>query len=99
MLVLVIRHVRGHAWYGVMSGERGEGDVSVMREIRGLNLEIVVDNDSSLQSVVNAALLKLNCRSLRARRVSVARPQAKRLEQAVGICKEGLPCRTMSKWA
>lgn len=39
--------------------------VSVMQEIGvgGFNLEIVIDNESSLQSVVNVALLKSNCRS------------------------------------
>ena len=50
----------------VMSGDRekdARAIVSVMHEIGvgGLNVEIVMDNESSLQSVVNAALLKSNC--------------------------------------
>ena len=79
----------------VMSGDR-ERDVrrvvSVMNEIGvgGLNLEIVMDNESSLQSLVNAALVKSNCRSFHPRHVAVARPQAKRLERFVGICREGV---------
>ena len=79
----------------VMSGDR-EKDVrrvmSVMNEIGvgGLNLEVVMDNEASLQSLVNAALMKSNCRSFHPRHVVVARPQAKRLERFVGICREGV---------
>ena len=78
----------------VMSGDR-EKDVrrvvSVMNEIQvgGLNLEVVMDNEA-LQSLVNAALMKSNCRSFHPRHVAVARPQAKRLERFVGICREGV---------
>ena len=78
-----------------MSGDR-EKDVrrvvSVMNEIGvgGLNLEVVMDNEASLQSLVNAALMKSNCRSFHPRHVAVARPQAKRLERFVGICREGV---------
>ena len=85
MLVLVM-YATGMLGMVVMSGDR-EKDVraivSVMHEIGvgGLNLEIIMDNESSLQSVVNAALLKSNCRSFHPKHVSVARLQAKRLEQ------------------
>ena len=62
-----------------MSGERerdAQRVVSVMNEIGvgGLNLEVVMDNESSLQYLVNAALVKSNCRSLHPRHVAVARP-------------------------
>ena len=79
----------------VMSGDR-EKDVrravSVMNLIGvgGLNLEVVMDNEASLQSLVNAAFMKSNCRSFHPRHVAVARPQAKRLERFVGICREGV---------
>ena len=49
-----------------------------------------MDNEASLQSLVNAALMKSNCRSFHPRHVVVARPQAKKLERFVGICREGV---------
>ena len=58
--------------------------------VGGLNLEVVMDNEASLQSLVNAALMKSNCRSFHPRHVAVGPPQAERLERFAGICREGV---------
>ena len=94
-VLILVMFATGMLGMVVMSGDR-EKDVrrvvSVMNEIGvgGLNLEVVMDNEASLQSLVNAALMKSNCRSFHPRHVAVARPQAKRLERFVGICREGV---------
>ena len=78
-VLILVMFATGMLGMVVMSGDRG-----------GLNLEVVMDNEASLQSLVNAALMKSNCRSFHPRHVAVARPQAKRLERFVGICREGV---------
>ena len=94
-VLILVMFATGMLGMVVMSGDR-EKDVrrvvSVMNEIGvgGLNLEVVMDNEASLQSLVNAALMKSNCRSFHPRHVAVACPQAKRLERFVGICREGV---------
>ena len=94
-VLILVMFATGMLGMVVMSGDR-EKDVrrvvSVMNEIGvgGLNLEVVMDNEAFLQSLVNAALMKSNCRSFHPRHVAVARPQAKRLERFVGICREGV---------
>lgn len=94
-ILVLVMFATGMLGMVVMSGDR-EKDiraiVSVMHEIGvgGLNLEIVMNNESSLQSVVQAALLKSNCHIFHPMYGSISRAQAKRLERAVGICKKGI---------
>ena len=78
----------------VVTGNR-ENDVksvaSVLNEIGvgGLNIEISTDNEPYLMDLVEKGLRKSNARAYHWRIISEYRPQAKGVERAVGIAKEG----------
>ena len=65
---------------------------SVLNEIGvgGLNIEIATDNEPYLIDLVEKGLRKSNARAYHWRNISEYRPQAKGVERAVGIAKEGI---------
>ena len=63
--------------------------VSVLNEI-GLSLEVATDNEAYLLNLMQRSLRESNCRGFHWRNISEDRPQAKGVERAVGIMKEGL---------
>ena len=79
----------------VVTGNR-ENDVksvaSVLNEIGvgGLSIEIATDNEPYLMDLVAKGLSKSNARAYHWRNISEYRPQAKGVERAVGITKEGI---------
>ena len=79
----------------VMTGDR-DSDVksvaSVLNEIGvgGLNIEVATDNERYLVDMVSRGLAKSNARAYHWRNISEYRPQAKGVERAVGIAKEGI---------
>ena len=78
-VLILVMFATGMLGMVVMSGDREKEvrrAVSVMNEIGvgGLNLEVVMDKEASLQSLVKAAFIKSNCLSFHPRHVAVARP-------------------------
>ena len=65
---------------------------SVLNEIGvgGLNIEVVTDNEPYLVDLMAKGLSKSNARACHWRNISEYRPQAKGVERAVGIAKEGI---------
>ena len=79
----------------VMTGDR-DNDIksvaSVLNEIGvgGLNIEVAADNERYLVDMVSRGLAKSNARAYHWRNISEYRPQAKGVERAVCIAKEGI---------
>ena len=79
----------------VITGDR-ENDIkaiaSVLNEIGvgGLTIEVATDNEKYLVDLVSKGLGKSNVRAFHWRNISEYRPQAKGIERAVGIAKEGI---------
>ena len=94
LLVMLMIHT-GMLGIVVVTGNR-ENDVrsisSVLNEIGvgGLNIEIATDNEPYLIDLVEKGLRKSNARAYHWRNISEYRPQAKSVERAVGIAKEGI---------
>ena len=94
LLVMLMIHT-GMLGIVVVTGNR-ENDVksvaSVLNEIGvgGLNIEIATDNEPYLIDLVEKGLRKSNARAYHWRNISEYRPQAKGVERAVGIAKEGV---------
>ena len=79
----------------VLGGDREKdvkSTVSVLNEIGvgGLSLEVATDNEAYLLNLMQRSLRESNCRGFHWRNISENRPQAKGVERAVGIMKEGL---------
>ena len=79
----------------VVTGDRGndvKSVASVLNEIGvgGLNIEIATDNEPYLMELVAKGLSKSNARAYHWRNISEHGPQAKGVERAVGIAKEGI---------
>ena len=79
----------------VLGGDREmdvKSTVSVLNEIGvgGLSLEVATDNEAYLLNLMQRSLRGSNCRGFHWRNISENRPQAKGVERAVGIMKEGL---------
>ena len=94
LLVMLMIHT-GMLGIVVVTGNR-ENDVksvaSVLNEIGvgGLNIEIATDNEPYLMDLVEKGLRKSNARAYHWRNISEYRPQAKGVERAVGVAKEGI---------
>ena len=65
---------------------------SVLNEIGvgGLNIEVATDNERYLVDMISRGLAKSNARAYHWRNISEYRPQAKGVERAVCIAKEGI---------
>ena len=79
----------------VLGGDREKdvkSTVSVLNEIGvgGLSLEVATDNEAYLLNLMQRSLRESNCRGFHWRNISENRPQAKGVERAVEIMKEGL---------
>ena len=79
----------------VIAGDRGndiKSVASVLNEIGvgGLNIEVATDNERYLVDMVSRGLAKSNARAYHWRNISEYRPQAKGVERAVCIAKEGI---------
>ena len=57
--------------------------------VGGLSLEVATDNEAYLLNLMQRSLRESNCRGFHWRNISENRPQAKGVERAVGIMKEG----------
>ena len=94
ILVILMIHT-GMMGMVVITGNR-ESDIksiaSVLNEIGvgGLNIEVATDNEGYLKDLMAKGLTKSNMRSFHWRNISEYRPQAKGIERAVGIAKEGI---------
>ena len=94
ILVILMIHT-GMLGMVVITGNR-ENDIksvaSVLNEIGvgGLNIEVATDNEGYLKDLVAKGLAKSNMRSFHWRNISEYRPQAKGIERAVCIAKEGI---------
>ena len=94
ILVILMIHT-GMMGMVVITGNR-ENDIksiaSVLNEIGvgGLNIEVATDNEGYLKDLMAKGLTKSNMRSFHWRNISEYRPQAKGIERAVGIAKEGI---------
>ena len=94
LLVMLMIHT-GMLGIVVVTGNR-ENDVRsvafVLNEIGvgGLSIEIATDNEPYLMDLVAKGLSKSNARAYHWRNISEYRPQAKGVERAVGIAKEGI---------
>ena len=94
ILVILMIHT-GMMGMVVITGNR-ESDIksiaSVLNEIGvgGLNIEMATDNEGYLKDLMAKELTKSNMRSFYWRNISEYRSQAKRIERAVGIAKEGI---------
>eukprot|EP00434_Breviolum_minutum_P044116 symbB.v1.2.039362.t1/scaffold6515.1/size17451/1 len=94
LLVMLMIHT-GMLGIVVVTGNR-ENDVrsvaSVLNEIGvgGLNIEVATDNEPYLVDLMAKGLSKSNARAYHWRNISEYRPQAKGVERAVGIAKEGI---------
>ena len=79
----------------VVAGDR-ENDIksaaSVLNEngVGGLNVEVATDNERYLVDMVSRGLSMSNARAYHWRNISEYRPQAKGVERAVCIAKEGI---------
>ena len=58
--------------------------------VGGLNIEVATDNEPYLVDLMAKGLSKSNARAYHWRNISEYRPQAKGVERAVGIAKEGI---------
>ena len=80
----------------VVCGGDKERDVqstaAVLNEIGvgGLSVEVATDNEAALKSLVERGLAASSARGYHWRNISEARPQAKGIERAVCIMKEGI---------
>ena len=94
ILVILMIHT-GMMGMVVITGNR-DSDIksiaSVLNEIGvgGLNIEVATDNEGYLKDLMAKGLTKSNMRSFHWRNISEYRPQAKGIERAVGIAKEGI---------
>ena len=94
VLVLLMIHT-GMMGMVVITGDR-ENDIkaiaSVLNEIGvgGLTIEVATDNERYLVDLVSKGLGKSNVRAFHWRNISEYRPQAKGIERAVCIAKEGI---------
>ena len=94
VLVILMIHT-GMMGMVVITGSR-DSDIksiaSVLNEIGvgGLNIEVATDNEGYLKDLMAKGLTKSNMRSFHWRNISEYRPQAKGIERAVGIAKEGI---------
>ena len=94
LLILLMLHTQMMGIV-VMTGDR-DNDIksvaSVLNEIGvgGLNIEVATDNERYLVDMVSRGLAKSNARAYHWRNISEYRPQAKGVERAVGIAKEGI---------
>ena len=94
VLVLLMVHT-GMVGMVVCGGDR-ERDVqstaSVLNEIGvgGLSVEVATDNEAALKYLVERGLAASAARGYHWRNISEARPQAKGIERAVCIMKEGI---------
>ena len=94
ILVILMIHT-GMMGMVVITGSR-DSDIksiaSVLNEIGvgGLNIEVAADNEGYLKDLMAKGLTKSNMRSFHWRNISEYRPQAKGIERAVGIAKEGI---------
>ena len=94
ILVILMIHT-GMMGMVVITGNR-DSDIksiaSVLNEIGvgGLNIEVAPDNEGYLKDLMAKGLTKSNMRSFHWRNISEYRPQAKGIERAVGIAKEGI---------
>ena len=94
VLVILMIHPRMLGMV-VITGDR-ENDIkptaSVLNEIGvgGFNIEVATDNERYLVDWVSKGLAKSNVRSYHWRNISEYRPQAKGIERAVCIAKEGI---------
>ena len=94
LLVMLMIHT-GMLGIVVVTGNR-ENDVksvaSVLNEIGvgGLNIEVATDNEPYLVDLMAKGLSKSNARAYHWRNISEYRPQAKGVERAVGVAKEGI---------
>ena len=94
LLVMLMIHT-GMLGIVVVTGNR-ENDVksvaSVLNEIGvgGLSIEIATDNEPYLMDLMAKGLSKSNARAYHWRNISEYRPEAKGVERAVGIAKEGI---------
>ena len=94
VLVLLMIHT-GMMGMVVITGDR-ENDIkaiaSVLNEIGvgGLTMEVATDNERYLVDLVSKGLGKSNARAFHWRNISEYRPQAKGIERAVCIAKEGI---------
>ena len=59
-------------------------------EPKGLNIEVATDNERYLIDLMSKGLAKSNARAYHWRNISEYRPQAKGVERAVCIAKEGI---------
>ena len=79
----------------VMTGQRDQdvrSTVAVLSEmgVGGQAVELITDNEPSIMNHMRTSLQKSDCRSFHPRNISEYRPQAKGMERAIGILKEGL---------
>ena len=94
ILVILMIHT-GMMGMVVITGNR-ENDIksiaSVLNEIGvgGLNIEVATDNEGYLKDLMAKGLTRSNMRSFHWRNISEYRPQAKGIERAVDIAKEGI---------
>ena len=94
ILVLLMVHT-GMVGMVVCGGDK-ERDVqstaAVLNEIGvgGLSVEVATDNEAALKSLVERGLAASSARGYHWRNISEARPQAKGIERAVCIMKEGI---------
>ena len=94
ILVLLMVHIEMVGMV-VCGGDR-ERDVqstaAVLNEIDvgGLSVEVATDNEAALKSLVERGLAANSTRGYHWRNISEARPQAKGIERAVYITKEGI---------
>ena len=94
VLVILMLHT-GMMGMVVITGDR-ENDIkataSVLNEIGvgGLTIEVATDNERYLMDLVSKGLGKSNVRAFHWRNISEYRPQAKGIERAVCIAKEGI---------
>ena len=94
LLILLMLHTQMMGIV-VMTGDR-DNDIksvaSVLNEIGvgGLNIEVATDNERYLVDMVSRGLAKSNARAYHWRNISEYRPQAKGVERAVCIAKEGI---------
>ena len=94
LLVMLMIHT-GMLGIVVVTGNK-ENDVksvaSVLNEIGvgGLNIEVATDNERYLIDLMSKGLAKSNARAYHWRNISEYRPQAKGVERAVCIAKDGI---------
>ena len=93
-LVILMIHT-GMVGMVVCGGDRDldvKSTASVLNEIGvgGLSVEVATDNEPALKALVERGLAASSARGYHWRNISEARPQAKGIERAVCIMKEGI---------